>query len=90
MKYKGYLIGSDGNNYSFLLKGHEDPRQDERVMQFFRLINTLLLHNGDTSRRNVTIEVMMNKLHIKIKKKVIIEIFDYGSFTDKWVNWMGT
>eukprot|EP00080_Pristionchus_pacificus_P015935 PDM75955.1 hypothetical protein PRIPAC_43798 [Pristionchus pacificus] len=50
------MRGSDGKEYSFLLKGHEDPRQDERVMQFFGLINTLLLHNGDTSRRNVTIE----------------------------------
>ncbi|GMR53581.1 hypothetical protein PMAYCL1PPCAC_23776, partial [Pristionchus mayeri] len=50
------MRGSDGKEYFFLLKGHEDPRQDERVMQFFGLINTLLLHNGDTSRRNVTIE----------------------------------
>lgn len=36
------LLGSDGNEYPFLLKGHEDLRQDERVMQLFRLVNKLL------------------------------------------------
>lgn len=41
----------------FLLKGHEDPRQDERVMQFFGLVNTLLLNESDTCRRNLTIQV---------------------------------
>ncbi|GMT28496.1 hypothetical protein PFISCL1PPCAC_19793, partial [Pristionchus fissidentatus] len=50
------MRGSDGFDYSFLLKGHEDPRQDQRVIQFFGLINTLLLHNGDTCKRNLTIE----------------------------------
>eukprot|EP01088_Endostelium_zonatum_P000897 TRINITY_DN1115_c0_g2_i1.p1 TRINITY_DN1115_c0_g2~~TRINITY_DN1115_c0_g2_i1.p1 ORF type:complete len:885 (-),score=220.88 TRINITY_DN1115_c0_g2_i1:118-2463(-) len=36
------VYGSDGKEYMFLLKGHEDLRQDERVMQLFSLINTLL------------------------------------------------
>lgn len=27
------INGSDGEDYAFLLKGHEDLRQDERVMQ---------------------------------------------------------
>lgn len=27
------IHGSDGDDYAFLLKGHEDLRQDERVMQ---------------------------------------------------------
>jgi len=27
------IHGEDGENYDFLLKGHEDLRQDERVMQ---------------------------------------------------------
>jgi len=31
--------GDDGNFYQYLLKGHEDLRLDERIMQFFRLIN---------------------------------------------------
>lgn len=41
----------------FLLKGHEDLRQDERVMQLFGLVNTLLLHDPDTFRRNLAIQV---------------------------------
>lgn len=40
----------------FLLKGHEDLRQDERVMQLFGLVNTLLLSDPDTFRRNLTIQ----------------------------------
>ncbi|OHS97693.1 PIKK family atypical protein kinase [Tritrichomonas foetus] len=35
--------GEDGNFYQYLLKGHEDLRLDERIMQFFRLINSLLM-----------------------------------------------
>ncbi|KAL6229259.1 hypothetical protein BDW75DRAFT_235346 [Aspergillus navahoensis] len=31
------LRGSDGNSYMYNLKGHEDIRQDERVMQLFGL-----------------------------------------------------
>ena len=34
--------GQDGRDYVFLLKGHEDLRQDERVMQLFGLVNALL------------------------------------------------
>lgn len=47
----------------FLLKGHEDLRQDERVMQLFGLVNTLLLHDPDTFRRNLTIQVKINFLN---------------------------
>ena len=35
-------MGSDGREYVFLLKGHEDLRQDERVMQLFGLVDTRL------------------------------------------------
>lgn len=31
------IHGSDGEDYAFLLKGHEDLRQDERVMQVLLL-----------------------------------------------------
>lgn len=34
--------GEDGNFYQYLLKGHEDLRLDERIMQFFRVINSLV------------------------------------------------
>ncbi|KAJ6532453.1 kinase-like domain-containing protein [Mycena capillaripes] len=35
------LKGSDGRDYEYVLKGHVDLRQDERVMQLFSLLNTL-------------------------------------------------
>lgn len=51
------FAGSNGNDYMFLLKGHEDLRQDERVMQLFGLVNTLLLNDPKTFRHNLTIQV---------------------------------
>ena len=51
---KMQMYGSDGREYLFLLKGHEDIRQDERVMQLFGLVNTLLSIDPQTSK-NVTI-----------------------------------
>lgn len=57
------MRGDDEQEYVFLLKGHEDPRQDERVMQLFGLINSLILKDPDTSRRDLTIQVS-NKLCI--------------------------
>ena len=52
-----HSTGSNGNNYLFLLKGHEDLRQDERVMQLFGLVNTLLMNDPKTFRHNLTIQV---------------------------------
>ncbi|KAL9656580.1 hypothetical protein ABK040_012162 [Willaertia magna] len=50
------MYGSDGNSYQFLLKGHEDLRQDERVMQLFGLVNTLLKNDPETSTRDLSIK----------------------------------
>eukprot|EP01083_Nonionella_stella_P022317 61746_1 len=50
------IKGSDGQPYEFLLKGHEDLRQDERVMQLFGLLNTLLEYDRDTSKRDLRIK----------------------------------
>ena len=36
------IRGEDGNLYQYLLKGHEDIRLDERIMQFFHLVNSIL------------------------------------------------
>jgi phosphatidylinositol kinase/protein kinase (PI-3 family) len=41
--------------YSTLL-GHEDLRQDERVMQLFGLVNTLLAVDNDSFMRNLHIQ----------------------------------
>jgi FKBP12-rapamycin complex-associated protein len=40
----------------FLLKGHEDLRQDERAMQLFGLVNTLLANDNDTETKNLFIK----------------------------------
>ncbi|CAH1757738.1 9252_t:CDS:10 [Entrophospora sp. SA101] len=50
------LKGSDGKEYQFLLKGHEDLRQDERVMQLFGLVNTLLSLDSETFKRHLHIQ----------------------------------
>lgn len=47
------FLGSNGKEYAFLLKGHEDLRQDERVMQLFGLVNTLLSNDQNSSRKNL-------------------------------------
>ncbi|KAF9437779.1 phosphatidylinositol kinase- protein kinase tor1 [Entomortierella beljakovae] len=49
------IKGSDGRDYAFLLKGHEDLRQDERVMQLFGLVNTLLETDPETFKRHLNI-----------------------------------
>ena len=49
------MIGSNGVEYTFLLKGHEDLRLDERVMQLFGLVNTLLSNNSETKKRDLFI-----------------------------------
>ncbi|KAJ6525906.1 phosphatidylinositol 3-kinase [Mycena vulgaris] len=50
------LTGSDGRDYQYLLKGHEDLRQDERVMQFFGLVNTLLSIDTNSFKRQLHIQ----------------------------------
>jgi len=50
------INGSDGSTHAFLLKGHEDLRQDERVMQLFGLVNTLLSTDRDTSKKDLAIQ----------------------------------
>lgn len=42
------IVGEDGSEFVFLLKGHEDLRQDERAMQLFGLVNALLYHDRRT------------------------------------------
>jgi len=50
------MTGNDGREYLFLLKGHEDIRQDERVMQLFGLVNTLLSIDDQTSKKDLAIK----------------------------------
>jgi FKBP12-rapamycin complex-associated protein len=50
------LRGSDGVAYTYALKGHEDIRQDERVMQLFGLVNTLLNNDSESFKRHLSIQ----------------------------------
>ena len=49
------MYGSDGKTYDFLLKGGEDMRQDERVMQLLTLVNTLLEKDDVTEKKDLKI-----------------------------------
>ncbi|KAJ2569262.1 phosphatidylinositol kinase- protein kinase tor1 [Coemansia sp. RSA 1813] len=51
-----HICGSNGKKYKFLLKGNEELRQDERAMQLFGLINSLLMYDEVTSHRSLAIE----------------------------------
>uniref|UniRef100_A0A6B2FWP2 Serine/threonine-protein kinase mTOR (Trinotate prediction) n=1 Tax=Myxobolus squamalis TaxID=59785 RepID=A0A6B2FWP2_MYXSQ len=48
--------GDDGKTYDFLLKGKEDLRQDERIMQLFGLLNNILMNNHETFKRKLEIK----------------------------------
>ncbi|TGZ84962.1 FAT-domain-containing protein [Ascodesmis nigricans] len=50
------IQGSDGGSYQYALKGHEDIRQDERVMQLFGLVNTLLAGDSECFKRHLNIQ----------------------------------
>ena len=50
------MIGTDNKEYMFLLKGHEDLRQDERAMQLFDLVNIILSKDNSTSNKKLFID----------------------------------
>ncbi|KII74537.1 Serine/threonine-protein kinase mTOR [Thelohanellus kitauei] len=50
------MLGNDGQRYEYLLKGREDLRQDERVMQLFGLLNTILTNNHATFKRKLAVK----------------------------------
>ncbi|EAX89640.1 PIKK family atypical protein kinase [Trichomonas vaginalis G3] len=47
--------GSDGKPHRSLLKGHEDLRLDQRVMQFFQLMNLHIKNGPNTRMRNLAL-----------------------------------
>ena len=54
---KLFIKGDNGHVYKYLLKGHEDLRQDERVMQLLSLVNGLLALNPETARDRLEIGI---------------------------------
>lgn len=49
------LKGSNGKIYTFMLKGNEDLRQDERIMQAFGLLNVILKTKRETADNSLSI-----------------------------------
>ncbi|CAG8762248.1 16564_t:CDS:2, partial [Cetraspora pellucida] len=47
------LLGSDGRQYGYLFKGHEDLHLDERIMQLLQITNDLLKRDKQTSARSL-------------------------------------
>ena len=54
---KTSMIGSDSKEYLYLLKGHEDLRQDERVIQIFNLVNLIMAKEKFIEDKNLYITV---------------------------------
>ncbi|KAG8346923.1 putative phosphatidylinositol 3 kinase [Trypanosoma vivax] len=52
-----FIDGTDGELYKFLLKGHEDLRLDERVMQLLGFVNTILEKHSVVKRRDCFIQL---------------------------------
>ena len=46
------ILGSNGRKFKYLLKGNEDLKQDERVMQLFGLINSIIADSVASRRRS--------------------------------------
>ena len=49
------IQGSDGKYHAFLLKGHEDLRLDERIMQLVGLMNTMLSRDREAFKRRLSV-----------------------------------
>lgn len=45
------MVGSDGQKYSYLLKGRDDLRMHHRLMQFVNAANSLLASDKQTGSR---------------------------------------
>ena len=69
MPKKLTFIGSDENEYHFLVKGGEDLRLDQRVQQMFTIMNSILTSNSvcqklKTSIKTYTVVPLSTKLGI--------------------------
>ncbi|KAH0795381.1 PIKK family atypical protein kinase [Histomonas meleagridis] len=50
------IIGSDGRNYKYLLKGREDLRLDQRIVQLFSLANSILHDDKNGLEKHLNIK----------------------------------
>jgi FKBP12-rapamycin complex-associated protein len=68
---KMIIQGVDGKDYMIVLKGHEDLRQDERVMQLFGSINALMARDRRTNNHDLNIQrYNITPLAFKAGKKI--------------------
>jgi len=51
------FIGTDNKEYKYLLKSHEDLRQDERIIQVFSYVNSILSLDKETSSKKLLIPI---------------------------------
>lgn len=49
------IRGNDEKEYNFLVKGGEDLRQDQRIEQLFSSMNSILLHNSVSRKKELAI-----------------------------------
>ena len=47
------LFGDDEKSYSFLIKGCEDLRLDQRIMEVFRAFNEIMLNESNCMKKNL-------------------------------------
>ncbi|KAJ3389035.1 hypothetical protein HDU92_001207 [Lobulomyces angularis] len=50
------LIGTDEKEYSWLIKGGEDLRLDQRIQQMFQIMNNILSHNHYCSKNQISLK----------------------------------
>ena len=51
------FIGTDNKEYKYLLKSHEDLRQEERIIQVFNFVKSMIFLNKETSNKNLLITI---------------------------------
>lgn len=83
-----------------MLKGHEDLRQDERVMQLFGLVNTLLAGDQETSKRHLGCVHFGNLRFISVSDALMFSLFllslqnpalcSNSTVYELWSDWLGS
>ena len=51
------LIGTDDKEYKYLLKSNEDLRQDERIIQVFNFVNSMISLDNEASSKKLLIPI---------------------------------
>jgi serine/threonine-protein kinase mTOR len=83
------ILASNGVKYPYLLKGNEDIRLDERVMQLFGLVNTSLLNEYETNRKELNI-IRFNVIPLSSNAGLIGWVEDTDTFHQLIVEYRGS